>query len=135
MQGTEKEYMEARQQRSKTLRKIMSLVGCVSFGGTALFGIANMFKSGFQESPQVETAAVVSVEEQLQKRARGYESVLEREPENVTALEGLVKVRLEMGDRKGAIAPLEKLVGLYPERGDYKVVLEQMRLEVKGNNF
>ena len=35
MQGTEKEYMEARQQRSKTLRKIMSLVGCVSFGGTA----------------------------------------------------------------------------------------------------
>ncbi|NEP06556.1 MAG: hypothetical protein F6K34_18070 [Okeania sp. SIO4D6] len=67
MQGTEKEYIETRQQRSKTLRKIMSLVGCVSFGGTALFGIANMFKSAFQESPQVETAAVVSVEEQLQK--------------------------------------------------------------------
>ncbi len=135
MQGTEKEYMEARQQRSKTLRKIMSLVGCVSFGGTALFGIANMFKSGFQESPQVETAAVVSLEEQLQKRAQGYEAVLEREPENVTALEGLVKVRLEMGDRKGAIAPLEKLVGLYPERGDYKVVLEQVRLEVEGDNL
>ncbi|NEP06538.1 MAG: tetratricopeptide repeat protein, partial [Okeania sp. SIO4D6] len=84
---------------------------------------------------QVETAAVVSVEEQLQKRARGYESVLEREPENVTALEGLVKVRLEMGDRKGAIAPLEKLVNFYPDREDYKVVLEQVRLEVKGNNF
>ncbi len=134
MQGTEKEYIEARQQRGKTLRKIMSLVGCVSFGGTALFGIANMFKSGFQESPQVETAAVVSVEEQLQKRARGYETVLEREPENVTALEGLVKVRLDIGDKQGAIAPLEKLVGLYPEREDYKVVLEQVRLEVERNN-
>ncbi len=131
MQQTEKEYIEARQQRGKTLRKIMSLVGCVSFGGTALFGIANMFKSAFQESPQVETAPVVSVEDQLQKRARGYETVLEREPENATALEGLVKVRLEMGDKKGAIAPLEKLVGLYPEREDYKVVLEQVRLEVK----
>ena len=134
MQGTEKEYMEVRQQRSKTLRKIMSLVGCVSFGGTALFGIANMFKTGLQQPQQVETAPVVSVEEQLQKRAQGYESVLEREPENVTALEGLVKVRLEIGDRKGAIAPLEKLVGLYPEREDYKVVLEQVRLEVEDNN-
>ena len=133
MQRTEKEYMEARQQRSKTLKKIMSLVGCISFGGTALFGIANMFKSALQEPQQVETATVVSVEEQLQKRARGYEGVLEREPENVTALEGLVKVRLEMGDRKRAIAPLEKLVGLYPERDDYQVVLEQARLEVKDN--
>lgn len=134
MQGTEKEYMEARQQRSKTLKKIMSLVGCISFGGTALFGIGNMFKSALQEPQQLETAAVVSVEEQLQKRARGYESVLKREPENVTALEGLIKVRLEMGDRKGAIAPLEKLVGLYPERKDYQVVLEQVRLKVKDNN-
>ena len=133
MQRTEKEYMEARQQRSKTLKKIMSLVGCVSFGGTALFGIANMFKSALQEPQPVETAPVVSVEDQLRKRARGYESVLEREPENVTALEGLVKVRLEMGDRKGAIAPLEKLVGLYPERDDYQVVLEQVSLEVKDN--
>ena len=126
--------MEARQQRSKTLRKIMSLVGCVSFGGTALFGIANMFKSAFQESPQVETATVVSVEEQLEKRARGYQSVLEREPENMTALEGLVKVRLEMGYQEGAIAPLEKLVGLYPKREDYKVVLEQVRLELGQDN-
>ncbi len=95
MQGTEKDYMQARQKRSQRLKKIMSLVGVVSFGGTALFGIANMFKSALQERQQVETAEVVSVEEQLQKREQGYESVLKREPENVTALEGLVKVRLE----------------------------------------
>ncbi|NES92902.1 M48 family metallopeptidase [Okeania sp. SIO2B9] len=135
MQGTEKQYMESRQQRSKILKKIMSLVGVVSFGGTALFGMANMFKTAFQESQQVETVEVVSGEERLQKLAQGYESVLEREPENVTALEGLVKVRLEMGDKEGAIAPLEKLVNFYPDREDYKVVLEQVRLEVKGNNF
>ncbi|MDY7003485.1 MAG: tetratricopeptide repeat protein [Cyanobacteriota bacterium] len=131
MQGTEKQYMEARQQRSKRLKKIMSLVGVVSFGGTALFGMANMFKTAFQESQQVETVEVVSVEERLQKLAQGYEKVLEREPENFTALEGLVKVRLEMGDKEGAIESLEKLVGLYPEREDYKVALEQVRLEVE----
>lgn len=132
MQGTEKQFMEAKQQRSKRLKKIMSLVGVVSFGGTALFGMANMFKGALQEPQKVDTAEVVSVEEQLQKREQGYESVLKREPENVTALEGLVKVRLEMGDKEGAIEPLEKLVELYPEREDYKVVLEQVRLKVEG---
>ena len=131
MQGTEKQYMEARQQRSKRLKKIMSLVGVVSFSGTALFGMANMFKTAFQESSQVETVEVVSAEERLEKLAKGYEKVLEREPENFNALEGLVKVRLEMGDKEGAMELLEKLVGLYPEREDYKVVLEQVRLEVK----
>ncbi|NET41053.1 M48 family metallopeptidase [Okeania sp. SIO2B3] len=135
MQGTQKRNMEARQQRSKILKKIISLIGIVSFSGTALFGIANMFKSGLQESQQVETVEVVSVEERLQKLAQGYEKVLEREPENVNALEGLVKVRLEMGDKEGAIEPLEKLVALYPDREDYKVVLEGVRLEVRGNNF
>lgn len=35
----------------------------------------------------------------------------------------------------GAIAPLKKLVGLYPEREDYKVVLEQVKLEVEGSNL
>ncbi len=131
MQGTEKEYIEARQQRSKVLRKIMSLVGGVSFGGTALFGMANMFKAALEEPQQVETVAVVSVEEQLQKRVQGYESVLKREPNNITALEGLVRVRLEMGDKQGAIAPLEKLVGLYPEREDYNMVLEQVKQQIK----
>jgi regulator of sirC expression with transglutaminase-like and TPR domain len=72
---------------------------------------------------------VVSVEERLEKRARGYEAVLAREPENRNALEELVKVRLQMGDKEGAIAPLEKLVELYPEREDYKIVLEQTRLK------
>lgn len=131
MQVTEKEYMEARKRRSQRLRKIMALVGVCSFGGTALFGIANLYKGGLEEPQPVETAPVVSVEERLEKRARGYEAVLAREPENRNALEELVKVRLEMGDKEGAIAPLEKLVELYPEREDYKVVLEQTKGEVE----
>ncbi|NEP45929.1 MAG: tetratricopeptide repeat protein [Okeania sp. SIO2H7] len=127
MQLTEKEYMEARKRRSQRLRKIMAFVGVCSFGGTALFSIANLYKSGLEEPQQVETAPVISAEERLEQRARGYEAVLAREPENRNALEELVKVRLQMGDREGAIAPLEKLVELYPEREDYKVVLEQTR--------
>ena len=129
MQLTEKEYIEARKRRSQRLKKIMAFVGVCSFGGTALFGIANLYKSGLEEPQQVETAPVVSAEQRLEKIAQGYEVVLAREPENKNALEELVKVRLEMGDKEGAIAPLEKLIELYPEREDYKVVLEQTKAE------
>lgn len=127
MQLTEKEYIEARRRRTQRLRKIMAFVGVCSFGGTALFGIANLYKSGLEEPQAVETAPVVSAEQKLEKMAQGYEAVLAREPENKNALEELVKVRLQMGDKEGAIAPLEKLVELYPESEDYKVVLEQTR--------
>lgn len=131
MELTEKEYMEARRRRTQRMTKIRALVGICSFGGFAVFSVANLYKGALQEPQQVETAPVVSAEERLEKRARGYEAVLAREPENRNALEELVKVRLQMGDKEGAIAPLEKLVELYPEREDYKVVLEQTRAEIE----
>jgi tetratricopeptide (TPR) repeat protein len=68
----------------------------------------------------------------LQAQARGYELVLQREPDNVTALRGLLQVRLELigqgvGDIKDAIAPLEKLASLNPETTEYGILLAQAK--------
>ena len=63
----------------------------------------------------------------LADEERGYELVLQREPENQTALEGLADVRIRMNNGKGAIAPLENLVKLSPERADYKVLLGKVK--------
>jgi tetratricopeptide (TPR) repeat protein len=74
----------------------------------------------------------------LQDEVRGYELVLQREPENQTALKGLLQARLQLlslnqGDVQGVIAPLEKLAQLNPERSEYGVLLAQAKQQIGDN--
>ncbi|MEM1281277.1 MAG: tetratricopeptide repeat protein [Cyanobacteria bacterium P01_H01_bin.152] len=64
---------------------------------------------------------------ELEARARGYELVLEREPDNQTAIEGLVDARIQLGDLAGVIAPLEKLAELNPNTPEYRILLGQAK--------
>lgn len=71
-----------------------------------------------------------AMQAELEAQARGYELVLEREPENQTALEGLVDTRIQMGDIEGVVDPLRKLVDLNPEVTDYAVLLAQTKQQI-----
>jgi cytochrome c-type biogenesis protein CcmH/NrfG len=128
MSSSEKEYIEARSKKTKRLQKIVTVVSIVSFlssTGFAVFG-------GLQQSSQTsDPVSAVSVESGLKQQARGFELVLQREPENRVALEGLANVRLELKDTKGAIALVEKLVKLHPQDLEYKAQLEQLKKQVK----
>ena len=100
----------------------------VSFGGSAIFGIVSLFGSGLSSQHQQKpTPVAVSQESLLAAQERGYVGVLQREPQNQTALEGLANVRLHMNNKVGAIEPLEKLVKLNPDRADYKALLGQVK--------
>ncbi|MEA5505515.1 tetratricopeptide repeat protein [Halotia wernerae UHCC 0503] len=71
----------------------------------------------------------------LQDEVRGYELVLQREPENQTALKGLLQARLQLlslkqGDIQGVIEPLEKLAKLNPDRTEYGVLLAQAKQQI-----
>jgi len=128
MESTQKKSSKSRVHRSDRIKQIFALVSMVSFGGSAIFGIVSLFGSGLSSQHQQKPAtAAVSQESLLAAQQRGYETVLQREPQNQTALEGLANVRLQMNNQVGAIEPLEKLVKLNPDRPDYKALLEQAK--------
>jgi tetratricopeptide (TPR) repeat protein len=78
-------------------------------------------------NPVADPAAVQA---DLEAQARGYELVLEREPDNQTALQGLIDTRIQLGDIAGVVGPLEKLVELNPEVPDYAVLLAQTKQQL-----
>lgn len=66
---------------------------------------------------------------ELENQVKGYESVLAREPNNQTALRGLLDARIQLGDVEGTIEPLEQLVAQNPSQTDYAVLLAQAKQE------
>ncbi|XZN89912.1 MAG: tetratricopeptide repeat protein [Microcoleus sp.] len=128
MESTQKKSSNSPVHWRDRVKQISALVSMVSFGGSAIFGIVSLFSSGLSsQHHQKQAAVVVSQDSLLAAKERGYVTVLQREPQNQTALEGLANVRLEMNNRVGAIEPLEKLVKLHPERADYKQLLGQAK--------
>lgn len=71
-----------------------------------------------------------SVQEKYEIEAQGYQVVLEREPDNQSALKGLINARLNQNDLKGSIPSLEKLAQLNPNASDYTLLLAQAKQQV-----
>ena len=86
--------------------------------------------SNRSQSSNSGTTEIPTYEEQLASQAKGYRNVLEREPENLTALQGLLQVSLQQGNLEGAIAPLETLIALNPNRSDFQDLLEEINIRL-----
>lgn len=115
----------------KTLQRVLIIASCVAFLGTLILSAVELFKS---PSPSVNNTATnpdTSPISELQKKAEGYETVLKREPDNPLALQGLVETRLQMNDLQGAIAPMEKLVKMYPNQKELKTLLDTIKLQAE----
>jgi cytochrome c-type biogenesis protein CcmH/NrfG len=112
---------------TQSQRRTFIWISGVMFLGSMAVSTVNLWKTGLSQD---QPASIVSEEPSLDAQARGYELVLQREPDNVTALEGLANTRLEMNDPKGAIAPLEKLVKLNPDNADYATQLAEAHQKV-----
>ena len=116
----------------KQLQRILIVVfGLAFIGSTGVAIISGLFSGrGGNNQQSTATTQAPSVEEQLASRARGYSAVLAREPENSTALLGLMQVSLQQGNLEGAIAPLETLIRLNPQRSDYQDLLNEINIRL-----
>jgi len=119
------------QSRSRWLINIVLILAVVAFVGFSMAPLLNAAFKQSQTSPLASSASSqapnVGETSKLEDQARGYELVLQREPENQTALQGLVQARIQLREPKGAIAPMEKLVALNPNQAEYKLLLAQLK--------
>ncbi|MGE5655934.1 MAG: tetratricopeptide repeat protein [Actinomycetota bacterium] len=122
--------------KRRGLISVVMVLSLIAFLGFSIAPIvdsilkANQATSGATPTPS--PLASSAKQSDLQAQARGYELVLQREPDNQTALRGLLQVRLELvqskqGEIKDVIPPLEKLTKLNPESGEYGILLAQAK--------
>ncbi len=126
--------------QNKVLKRIILLGSGVAFMGSSAVFLVGALNNN---TPQVQEEVVDSspiesprneIDARLKQRELGYQQILEKEPENRYALEGLGLVRIQMQDLPGAIEPIQKLTELYPETQQYKDVLASLKQQVSQNN-
>lgn len=105
----------------------------LAFSAVALLGVSVLpYLNTPQNAPvSVNSPAPDAQRKQFEDQLRGYESVLQREPENPNALRGIVDAKRGLNDIKGTVEPLEKLVKLNPGVPDYAVLLARTKQYLK----
>ncbi|MCT7951200.1 tetratricopeptide repeat protein [Ancylothrix sp. C2] len=125
------------QKRNRWIIQTVMILALTAFVGFSLLPILTTVPKAKQVPQQAATPTPTSASQQpsgqlnkqadLEAQARGYELVLQKEPENKAALEGLIRTRLQLNDVKGVIAPLEKLAALNANEPSYTVLLAQAK--------
>jgi tetratricopeptide (TPR) repeat protein len=94
-----------------------------------LFGL-NGRASNSDRAASSATQPSVDETTQLQGEIEGYTAVLSREPDNQTALSGIIYAKSRLGDLEGTVEPLERLVELNPNEPRYAVLLAQTKQQL-----
>ena len=118
-----------KEKASKTLVRVVTIVIGLAFAIPMMAGaLASVFSQNDTAAnyPEGEGDAP-NAEEQLQLQISGYEKVLEREPDNFTALQSLAQIYLQAGDTTKAVPVLEKIVKYYPEQKEIAAILQVIK--------
>ena len=109
--------------------KVFVIVSGIAFLASSGMGISSMIGESIDRPAQNQNAAQ-SQNAQLQAEEKGFATVLNREPNNQTALRGLVEIRMRRGDVLGTKAALEQLVKLNPSNVQYKEFLAAINKQI-----
>jgi tetratricopeptide (TPR) repeat protein len=113
--------------RHRWVINLVVAVSLLTLTGFSLFPIVNLVLdsgSAVATEPDRLSSAQAS---QVQAQAQGYERILQKDPDNKVALKGLLDAKLQLGDIRGSLIPLEKIAALNPQTPDYSVLLAQTK--------
>ena len=112
----------------KKLQRFLSIFGALAFFSSTAFATTQLFRNSNSSDYAAEDPSQnVTVEDHLSSQERGYLKVLEREPKNRVALEGLVMTRLQMNNLEGVVEPLEALIEINPEETTYQTLYGELQ--------
>jgi len=109
--------------------KVFVIISGIAFLASSGIGISSMIGESIDRPAQNQNTAQ-SQNAQLQAEEKGFATVLKREPNNQTALRGLVEIRMQRGDVPGTKAALEQLVKLNPTNKQYKEFLDAVNTQM-----
>jgi Flp pilus assembly protein TadD len=133
------------QPRNRWIVQVVLVLAVLAFVGVSVIPIIGAFNNTppSNQNPASTRGTLPSSDQKskLEDEVRGYELVLQREPENQTALKGLLQARLQLLNQKEksevkpadiqvVIEPLEKLAKLNPEKSEYSVLLAQAKQQI-----
>ena len=120
--------MQNKRSRGVYIVLVIMLFSLIIFSGLPLVGSIVQETKILSQKNSEQVASISSQEKaRLEAEARGYQKVLDREPQNETALRELLNIRLQQQDLLGAIAPLETLAEIHPQVTEYAILLGQTK--------
>lgn len=111
--------------RNRWIVTTFMALAALAFAGISVLPLLG----AFQNNPQVASSPAAA-QDRLEIEAKGYELVLQREPENQAALKGLLEVRIEQNNLQAVVPVLEQLATQNSEQPDYTILLAQTKERV-----
>jgi hypothetical protein len=114
-------------------QKAIMIGAGLAFLGTMTLPMLSTFQGGEPTAsrPGPTNPETALPADQIKAIESGYEKVLAREPDNITALQGLAESRLKRGDLKGGLVPLKKLSELFPEEKKLAELVTAIETQLK----
>ncbi len=124
--------MKVTQNKQNRWLYLVLILMILALVGFSIFPLLNSIVKVNHDQAQTSVLEISSEKlAQLESQANGYQIVLEREPDNQTALKGLLEIRLQQGDLQGATIPLEKLARLHQDQTEYRILLAQAKEQLE----
>ena len=127
--------VEQDKKRRKRRQLIFLALGAGSFIASGAISMGKNIIGGLSQDLGAESAKQeLQVNQQLYQKEAGALIDLEREPNNLTALQSLAEARMALEDYEGAREPLEKLLTAFPDNQQFQEMRSQAEQNINLNS-